>query len=136
MARAAVYAALKNNPTLQAMNVKVFPNYALDRPPSRQYPFLILRWEEQVPRIGVRRGPTVLTVWAHCPTSYSTDYSVVDALLNVVDNVLTTMEHVDGNDGQTVTEIRWTGRGSDMKDPGYETITKTSAFEVLYRATV
>lgn len=136
MARATVYSALKNQPTLQAMNVKVLPNYSSDTPPSTKYPFLVLRWEETALRSGVRRGPTILTVWAHQPRSHSTDYSVLDAILSVVEHTLTHLEQEDGNDGQTVTTIVATGRGGDLLDTGFDTITKNSGFEVLHRATV
>lgn len=136
MARAAVYSALKNQHTLQAMNVKVLPNYSSDTPPSTKYPFLILRWEETALRAGVRRGPTILTIWAHCPRSHSTDYSLLDAILSVVEYTLVHLEQEEGNDGQTVTTIIATGRGGDLFDPGFDTITKNSAFEVLHHATV
>lgn len=136
MARATIFTALKTQPTLQAMNVKVLPNYSSDTPPSSKYPFLVLRWEETAFRPGVRRGPTILTVWAHQPRSHSTDYRILDAILAVVENTLTHLVQEEGNDGQTVTVVISTGRGGDLIDPGFDTICKNTAFEVLHHATV
>ncbi len=49
--------------------------------------------------------------------------------------LLESLEHFPGTDGDTVTSIDWTGTGGDFNDPGYETITKNSAFKVLFRST-
>lgn len=134
MSRTAVFQALKNDPQLATMAPGgVFVNYSMDQTPSRNKRFLLLRWEE--PRFSpvLRKGPQRLTVWAHSPVQFSTDFVELDKILDRVKDVLTSMEHVDGGDGYIVTKVDFTGGGGDLRDGGYETITKNSAFEVLFR---
>lgn len=136
MSRAAIYQAISNDTELNEMGIDedhVFPNYSLDGSPSRES-FVILRWEEQRLNASVRRGPQRLTVWAHSPVERSTDFSDLDRILARIKEVLEPMEQVEGEDGFVVTSVRFTGFGGDLKDPGYNTITKNSAFEVLFRA--
>lgn len=136
MSRTAVYQALINDAGLNAMGIgedEIFPNYAMDQSPSRSKRFLILRWEEPRFTPVMRKGPQRVTVWAHSPVQLSTDFVDLDKILDRVKEVLTAMEHVDGGDGYIVTKVDFTGSGGDLRDNGYETITKNSAFEVLFR---
>lgn len=135
MSRRAVYQALINDSELNDMQIEegtVFSNYGKDMAPVRNKPFVIIRWQER-PMVGVLQGPQVLTIWAHWPREITTDYSLLDAILSRVKTVLTSMEHVDGEDGNIVTSVRFTGEGRDLEDPAYETITKNSGFEVQFR---
>jgi hypothetical protein len=136
MSRQAVYQAIVNDSILNDLRISqsnVFSNYTKDTTPVRGDPFVILRWEER-PMRGNMQGPQILTVWAHWPKEDSTDYSLLDAILQGIINVLKPMEHVDGEDGNIVTSIRFTGWGRDLFDPGFDTITKNIAFEVQFRA--
>lgn len=136
MGREAIYRALYSDTELNNLGIartEIFPNYVKDETPTRTKRFLILRWEEIQVNRAVRTGPTVLTVWAHCPTTLSNDFSKLDAILERVKVVLEGLEHFEGTDGKTVTNVIWTGTGGDFKDPGYDTITKNSAFKVLFR---
>lgn len=138
MSRAAVYKALYQDTGLNALGLtrdEIFVNYSMEETPgSRDKRFLILRWEEQRFSPALSRGPHRLTVWAHCPIQLGTDFTELDKILARVKVVLTSMEQVAGTDGQIVTAIRATGAGGDLRDNGYNTITKNSAFEVLFRA--
>lgn len=136
MSRTAVYQAIITDEDLNDLDIDedtVFPNYTKDESPVRGKPFLILRWEER-PMRGNLQGPQILTVWAHWPKEDSTDYSKLDEILKRITDVLVAMEHVNGGDGNIVTSVRFTGYGRDLLDPGYQTITKNSAFEVQFRA--
>lgn len=131
-----MYEALCTDPGLEALGItedEVFANYAMDHSPSRDKRFLILRWEESRFTPVMRKGPQRLTVWAHSPVQLSTDFIKLDKILDQVKTVLTAMEHVEGADGYVVTNIVFSGSGGDLRDPGYETITKNSGFEVLFR---
>lgn len=136
MSRTAVYQALVNDSELNDLGIgedQVFTNYAMDQSPSRHERFLILRWEESRFTPVMRKGPQRVTVWAHSPVQLSSDFIDLDKILDRVKVVLTAMEHVDGGDGYIVTHVDFTGSGGDLRDSGYETITKNSAFEVLFR---
>jgi len=136
MSRQAVFQAIINDEDLNDLQIDidtVFPNWAKDTTPIRGKPFVILRWEER-PMRGNLQGPQILTVWAHWPKEDSTDHSKLDTILQGIIGVLTAMEHVNGEDGNVVTSIRFTGWGNDLFDPGYNTIAKNIAFEVQFRA--
>ena len=138
MSRTAVYQALVSDSDLNDMGIgenQVFTNYSMDASPSRHERFLILRWEESRFTPVMRKGPQRVTVWAHSPVQFSSDFVELEKILDRVKEVLTAMEHVDGGDGYTVTHVDFTGSGGDLRDNGYETITKNSAFEVLFRTT-
>jgi hypothetical protein len=45
------------------------------------------------------------------------------------------MEEVEGDDGQTVTQIRFSGGSGDLYDEGFQTIMRNSSFRVLSRFT-
>lgn len=136
MSRRAVFQAIVTDSFLNGQGITdatVFANYSKDETPVRGFPFVILRWQER-PMRGNLTGPQILTVWVHWPKEDSTDFAKVDLILRRIEEVLIAMEHVDGADGYIVTCVRFTGEGGDLVDPGYNTITKNGAFEVLFRA--
>lgn len=114
----------------------VLVNYAKEGRPSNLAPssFIILRWEEVNINPGVDSVTRTLTVWAHHPAEKSTDYAILDDILNSVKNVLTGMEHVAGLDGYTVTCIEYQGDSADLKDDAFNTISRNSTYKVLSRA--
>lgn len=136
MSRAAVLEHLRSDELLKAFAPGgIHPNYALEKAPSNRATFIILRWGNQVLRGRNGRGPRALEVWAHTPQDISTDYGEIDNALVRVRHILTNMEDIPGADGFTVTSVGFAGEGPDLTDPGYSTITRNSAFEVLYRST-
>lgn len=137
MSRAAVYDALVNDPTLNSMgidNTTVFANYSLDRKPSVTGPFVILRWEtEEANPFGDTKSPRVLTIWVHYPLELGPDFNMIDSRMDAIDNVLLGLEHAEGADGLTITCVRATGRGGDLKDEAFQTITRNAAYQILSR---
>lgn len=135
MSRAAVLEHLRSDDLLQGFAPGgIHPNYALEKAPSQRSTFIVLRWGNQILRGRHGRGPRTLEVWAHTPQDVSTDYGEIDQALERVRHILTNMENIPGADGFVVTAIGFAGEGSDATDPGYSTITRSSAFEVLYRS--
>lgn len=128
--RAIVYGLLADDTILQEMGVQVMPNFGFDDPPRT--PFIVLRWGSQGLRRAVRRGPRILEVWAHVPTSISRDFDQVDAMIARVKEVLEGAEQVS-DFGEHVTCITYSGTGPDVEDPGYNTITRNAGFEILAR---
>lgn len=137
MSRAAVFEALTNDLTLNSLGIDsttVFINYSLDEKPSVVGPFVILRWgNEDSPPFGDVRAPRDLTIWVHYPLELGPNFMMIDTRLDAIDDVLKNMEHVVGSDGQTVTCVRRTGRSGDLKDEGFQTICRNSAYQVLSR---
>lgn len=137
MSRAAVFTVLSEDEDLNTLGItedSIFPNYSLDVSPRDDGPFLILRWEGQEanPFENVK-SPMILTIWAHYPIAVSEDFADLDVLLDDVDAALDTLDDTDGDDGYTVTCVRATGRGGDLKDESFQTITKNSAYQILSR---
>lgn len=135
MSRAAVLDHLRSDNLLKGFaKGGIHPNYALEKAPSKRDTFIILRWGNQNLRGRNGRGPRSLEVWAHTPQSVSTSYLEIDRALERVRHILTAMEGIPGTDGFVVTSIGFAGEGPDLTDPGFDTITRNSAFEVLYRS--
>ena len=132
----AIFRALADDSELNELGIDenaIFPDYSMEVAP-RKGVFLIPRWGNQDVTRGIRLGPDILTVWAHVPQEITTDYGVLNNVLDRVKWVLTGLEHVDGEDGWSVTSVLYTGRGGNLYDPGFKTITKNSAFRVLLRS--
>lgn len=141
--RDSVYRALVDDSNLNSLGIAsgtVFPNYSMDQRPVEGGAFIILRWEDQ-PFLGTgtmrgrRRGKggRNITIWVHIPKSESSDFTKIDAIHDRVEEVLTSMEHSPGTDGYTVTCIEATGRGGDLRDDGFDTITRNAGYRVLSR---
>jgi hypothetical protein len=132
VSRAAIYTALKSDPTLESLapGYGCYPNNSVDTPPEDQ--FLILRWLDKTPGPVKGRGPVSLQVWAH---DHSGSYTVIDQMLKRVSDILLAMVQVDGGDGHTVTCVDWTGESQDLYDDGFRTITRNAAFTVVSRPT-
>ena len=139
MSRAAVFEAITSNEDLNALGItqdSVFHNYTLEERPISSGPFMILRWGEidSPPFRGVK-SPVRLTLWTHWPLEETNDFSKIDKIIDICDHVLGEMVDDSGVDGYTVTCVRPTGRSSDLKDDGFQTITKNAGYEVLSRKT-
>lgn len=139
MSRAAVLSALRSDEELSELVApeNILTNYSLEGRPSNLEPgaFIILRWEEENTSSSVPSVTRTLTVWAHYPAEKSTDYSRLDSIMGVVKKILTGLEHVAGQDGQTVTCVEYNGASPDLKDDAFNTISRNSTFRVLSRAT-
>jgi hypothetical protein len=139
MSRAAIFDLLVANEDLNSIGIdedSVFHNYSLEERPIQSGPFLILRWGEvdRPPFFGVK-SPVRLTLWIHWPLEETNDFSKIDKAIDICDEILSDMSNSSGIDGYTVTCVRPTGRSGDMKDDGFQTITKNAGYEVLSRKT-
>lgn len=137
MSRAAIFQALAHDSALNLLGItedSIFPNYSLDERPVNDGPFLILRWGAGNGRFWDSvKSPRGLNVWAHYPVEVTTDHVEVDKVLNRVDSVLLSLEQVSGEDGETLTSVRSTGSSPDMKDEGFQTISRYNSYDILSR---
>ncbi len=137
MSRAAIFDALTTDTALNSLGItsdSVFPNYSLDERPVNNGPFLILRWGTGNGKFWDNvEGLRALNIWAHYPLEVTEDHHDIDLLLKAVDSVMLSMEQVSGVDGKTVTCVRATGCSNDMKDEGFQTISRYNSYEVLSR---
>lgn len=141
MSRALIYKTLNNDPVLTSLGLhSAHPNYSLDVSPTRERPFILYKFQEskffgilRSGNDGTGRGARIMTVTVHLPKERYTDYGPIDLILDRVAELFAEIEDMPGEDGYTITCIRHTGNGEDGSDPGFNTITRNSAFEMLAR---
>lgn len=135
MSRAAVYAALRDDPVLTSdFNIgvwNIFGRNTIDVPPNRTDPFVVLQWSSREARPKHGRGPRILTIWIHIPKQASQDYADIDPILDRIVAIMAGLPGTKGSDEYTVNDVRYTGDSEDLLDIGYDTIVRNAAFEVL-----
>lgn len=134
MSRRLVYDALRSDPEIRAFIPEhmVLSNWALDKSPTRESMFIILRWgADAAPRFDRGNFTTDFTVWVHMPKEVGVDYFSIQKVLERVKAVLTPVELETGDDGWEVTSIRSQGGSSDMQDREFDTSTRSAMFTML-----
>lgn len=138
MSRVAVYELLRDDLYLQTVygfNAdRIMPAHSVDTIPRTGH-FLILHWEE-ITLAKVVRPIQILTVWAHRPIERSTEFNELEDILNRVQEVLEGAVHFEASDGSKLAGVEFTGQSGDLKDSGYNTITRNAGFEVRKTALV
>jgi hypothetical protein len=129
MGRAAVMELLVSGLPMDAD--RVWPNFALDGPPSGPGVWVVLRWGAEQVRFGARGGKRDLNIWAYSRRADSTDYEVLDQVLFKVEYLLTHTVHYTGNDGSKFITADFQGFSEDLLDNGYDAIAKNARFVVL-----
>ena len=141
MSRGAIDTAIISDAELAALGFdenSVLANYDGDERPNDKM-FMVLHWGDEVPILrsgdGETRNLRPLTIWVHMYREFSTDYSRIDAVLNMLDSLIMNMIHVDGEDGYTMTLAEKNGRSRDLRDRTYETICRSISYKILSRET-
>jgi hypothetical protein len=142
MSRAAVLDTILADPGLIALgfndtNVKV--NYDSNQRPSDTM-FMVLHWDQEQP--GLRGDDTIvykpfknLIIWIHVYKEFSTDFIRIDNVIDILDSIMTSMIHVDGADGYTVSLAEVGQRSRDLRDDAYQTICRSASYRILDRVT-
>lgn len=81
---------------------------------------------------SLARGPRTFTVAVHINKEKSRDYGTIDYILGIITGIYKSIENVSGSDGVRVTQVRPTGRSGNQIDEGWQTITRSATFGVLY----
>lgn len=128
-ARAAVNTLLAEDTALADLGVEaVYGSNSIDSPTEDC--FIVIRWETDDPRVYGRRAPNRCTIWAH---DTDRDYGRIDKVLERVDELLTGTVHREGADGWTLTLAEFNTHGPDLRDDGFNTVTRWSDFTVVSR---
>ena len=143
MSRAVVFSVLSNSTKLQNLGFTsgyILPNYdGYQRPNisiNQNNPFfMVLRWGAQRFDPRFYRGPRTLDIWVHMAREISTDYSRIDAVIEIIDPLLTGIIDTPGADGQSVTSIEMMGRSVDLEDPVYQTLCRNASYKIISRNT-
>jgi len=91
-----------------------------------RFPFMVMRWGNISKGIGPSRRQ-LLDVWVH---DRERDYQRIDNLLKRVESVFSSVVASDAKEGW-ITQIDWQGSSPDLRDDGYDTITRNSTFMVI-----
>lgn len=141
MSRGAIDTAIIADSELSALGFdenSVLANYDGDERPNDEM-FMVIHWGDEVPILrsgdGETRNIRPLTIWVHIYREFSTDYSRIDAVLNMLDRLIMSLVHVDGGDGYTMTLAEKNGRSRDLRDRTYETICRSISYKILSRET-
>lgn len=113
----------------------------IDTRPVHDGYFAVLKWQESTLysqayaglRNGIDRAPRVLEIWVHVPLTITRRYNTIDKILDRIDELLTAIEHLPGDDDDTITMIRKAGRSGNLTDEGWQTATRNAVYGVLYR---
>lgn len=84
------------------------------------------------PVSSIAKGPRNITIAVHHPWEIDRDFDTLTSILNRVVEILIPVEQQSGTDGIRVTEIKRRGRSRHYEDEGWQTITMSQTFGVLY----
>lgn len=149
MSRAAIVDAIAADTRLTALgfhketsptakDATILMNYSADQRPSDTL-FMVLAFGDETPILrsgdGWTRNQRPVTIWVHQYKEYSTDYAHIDGVLNILDEIMLGLVHVDGGDGYTLTLAEENGRSRDLRDRTYDTICRSISYRILSRET-
>lgn len=143
MSRAVVYNALTTDSRMTALGFDadhVLANYDGEQRPqisiNQAMPlFIVIRWGVQDFQLAFKRGPRHFDVWVHMAKEVSTDFSIIDNVIETLDDVLTNILDTAGADGVSVTTIEQEGRSRDYEDDSYQTICRQASYRMISRTT-
>lgn len=139
MSRNATFEILAGTTALNNLGItrdSMWHNWTLEERPNDIGPFVLLQWGAQDPPPFQQepvKSPERLSLWYHIPIEDGEDFTVIQRALDLVDTALFTARDVPGSDGYTFSFARATGRSGDLKDSGYNTISKNAGYEIFYR---
>lgn len=141
MSRAAVYDTILADPTIAALGFdknSILVNYNGDQRPTDTM-FMVLSWNTETEGL---RGDDVfniplknLTIWVHMYRQFSTDFTRIDDLFNILDGIICQMIEVDGADGYTLSQAIPGTRSRDLRDDAYQTLCRSSSYRIVDRVT-
>lgn len=90
------------------------------------WPFIVHRWGNIAKGIGPSKRQYV-DVWVH---DRDRDYVRIDAILKRIEALFSAVGSANATEGW-ITQIDWQGSSPDLRDDGYDTITRNSTFLVI-----
>jgi len=108
----------------------IFPNYGFSQIPRDKMSLVIRYSDQDISASHIGRGAESVEVWVHQPKEIGNDMVVLRDTLLDVKEVIMSLELQSGF-GYRITSVKFEGFGSDLSDPGYNTLTKKMAFRIL-----
>jgi hypothetical protein len=134
MSRAVIFNALKNDAELQGFwptGIPVWGSSSADSP-GRKNPFIIISFRGRTKAFG-GTGAEDVAIWAHLPKEIGRDYTLIDAIIKRVNDIMLSFVDVVGSDGWALSGASWLGTSADLFDDGYNSWTKNTTFRVASR---
>lgn len=143
MSRAVVESSIINDSRMQALGFTqdyVLVNYDGEQRPTitldtNMFMFLVIRFGPQDIDPRMFRGPWHFDIWVHMAQEFSSDFNRIDSVIEILDDVLTSIVDTPGADGRSVTCIDLEGRSRDLSDPVYQTFCRNTSYKMISRMT-
>lgn len=113
---------------------RVWSSNALDTP-DRDGPFIVVNIDAQEKVFGTTGRDTV-SYWVHVPREISRDYNIIDLAIEQLKMLMTTVAHLTGSDGWSLTCGTWIDTSRDLTDEAFNTIVKFVTFGAATRSLV
>lgn len=110
--------------TLGLLSASIYAAEAADD--ITAWPFLTLRWGNIAKGVGPSKRQ-YLDVWAH---DRNKDYVRIDNILLRVEKLFSAVGASNADEGW-ITQIDWQSGSPDLRDDGYDTVTRNSTFLVI-----
>lgn len=112
---------------------RVYESQSLDSRPHSDGYFITVNMEEStIANSAISRGPRTVTIAVHHNAEIDRDYGPINAILNYIDAGLLPIDDQRGSDGVRVSQVKRAGRSGNLLDEGWNTITRTATYGVLY----
>lgn len=127
---------IANDSELNAIGIitrRVIESQSIDKRPFSDGYFITINMEESTIRnTKLGKGPRTVTIAVHREANSDRSYSTIDSILNRIDRLLLPIDDEKGVDGVRVSQVSRGGRSGNLIDEGWNTITRTATYGVLY----
>ena len=112
---------------------RVHESQSLDSRPHADGYFITVNMEEStIANSAIGRGPRTITIAVHHNADIDRNYGPITDILNSIDDVILPITDQIGSDGVRVSQVKRQGRSGNLLDEGWNTITRTATYGVLY----
>ena len=116
---------------------RIYEDMSLDQRPTSDGLFAVISLNDSnlTTVAPLDRGPRTIVVAVHQPWNLSRSFNKINAVLDRIYQLYSSVSQQSGEDGIRITQIMLKGRGAQRTDPGWETLTRTATYGVLYSET-
>lgn len=142
MSRAVIRDVILGDQRLRDMgfdDAHVLTNYDGEQRPSviTNNMFMVIRWGQQTHQFPRKRGgERDFDIWVHMLRERSTDYTHIDDVIDILDELFDGIIDTLGGDGRGVAVTEIEGRSGDLSDPGYKTLCRRASYRIIERVVV
>lgn len=132
-----LYEALADDAGLANLGLKkrIYEDTSADERPTSDGVFIVVSFMETVltSKAPLGKGPRNVIVAVHQPWHLGRSYDKINKIIERVTEIYESIVQQSGKDEIRVTEISLTGKSRQFSDPGWQTLTRTATYGVLYQ---